>query len=174
MITKWYKNLLMWALQSGINKGYTPVKDVAGNTKYLGGYFNGFPNTPSKTVQISNLNNAGIYVGTGQTPATEEDYSLENKIVSGLTPGTPTTRGGVDENGNPYIEYTFMLSNTTANDIIIREIGYYQNASLASTIGGSSSTERILIDRTVLPTPVTVPANGEAVLRYTLKTVLPS
>lgn len=174
MITKWYKNLLMWALQSGITAGYTPVKNVTGNTKYLGGNFNGFPYGPTKTVQINSLNNAGIYVGTGQTPATEEDYSLENKIASGLTPGTVTTRGGVDENGNPYIEYTFMLSNTTANDIIIKEIGYYQNVSLASTIGGSMSSEKILIDRTVLPTPVTVPANGEAVLRYTLKTVFPS
>lgn len=174
MITKWYKNILMWVLQSGVTNGYTPMKDTAGNTKYLGGNFNSFPYTPSKNVYIGSQNNAGIYVGTGQTPATEEDYNLENKIVSGLTPGSTTARGGVDENGNPYIEYTFMLSNTTANDIIVREIGYIQIANLASTIGGTASGGRILIDRTVLSTPVTVPANGDAVIRYTLKTVQPA
>ena len=159
----------------GGSKGYTPVKNTSGETKYIGGYFgsSGMPSTIQKTVQISNTS-AGIWLGEGQTPATEEDYTLEEKITSGLTAGTATIRSEVDENGNPYIEYTFMLSNTTAEDIIIREIGFVQQFNMSSTIGGATSQDKLLIDRTVLSVPVTVPANGEAVMRYTLKTIKPA
>lgn len=173
MITKWYKNLLKWMLQSGVSNGYTLVKTPGGETKYIGGGFtsSSFPNSVSKTVQINTLKGSGIHVGTGQTPATEEDYFIESKIASGLKAGSTTVRGGVDENGNPYVELSFMLSNTTGEDIVVREIGYVQGAALANTIGGSSANSNILLDRTVLSTPVTVPAGGEAVIRYTLKTV---
>lgn len=173
MITKWYKNLLMWALQAGVSNGYTLVKTSSGATKYIGGSFSSssFPYSTSKAVQINTLKSSGIHIGTGQTPATEEDYFLESKITSGVQAGTVTTRGGVDENGNPYIELSFMLSNATGADIVVREIGYVQGAALANTIGGSSANDNILLDRTVLSTPVTVPAGGEAVIRYTLKTV---
>lgn len=80
----------------------------------------------------------------------------------------------MDANGNPYLQYTIMLTNTTSNDIIVSEVGYTQPLIGSSSVDGSGTSEVYLLDHTVFDTPVTVPANDSAVIKYTLKTILPS
>jgi len=173
MITKNFKVFIACILQSSGNtttKGYMPVKDVSGTTKYLGFNFASFPYNLYRNVTFSN--GSGIIVGNGDTPATEDDYALESKITSGLTASNSTYTFGVDD-GNPYLEYLFTLTNTTGADIVVKEIGYVQPLQSATTSGGNaSSSGNYLIDRTVLSTPVTVPANGSAAIKYRLKTVI--
>lgn len=175
MITKNFKAIIAWLLQikTYSPKGYTPIKDVNGNTLYSSGNISNYPAGKTSAVIINTTTNPGIYLGSGSTPPTENDYSLESRITGGLTPSSTNETAGVDENGNPFITFVFTLTNTTANDITVAEIGYFQTCMAAASYGGNASAyERFMLDRTVLQNPVTVPANGNAVIEYTLKTII--
>lgn len=176
MITKNFKAFLanMIGSRGSIStKGVLPVKDTTGNIRYFGFRYSNFPNSVQSSVNFSGY--SGIVVGTGTTPPTEDDYILENRITSGLTGTDPTKKNDVDSNGNPYIEFVFTLRNTTETDITVHEIGYAQNIYASTTLGGTDSNSyTLLFDRTVLETPVTVPANGTAAIKYTLKTIIGS
>lgn len=177
MITNNFKACLQMILQSGVNSnGIVAAKDVTGATKYLGAYFSssdGYPNKTDNNIRIaSSTTYAGIYLGTSNTPATASDYFVGSVITSGLTAGTPSVSLGVDENGNPYKQIVVLLTNTTASDIVVKEVGYVQQFFAANAILTSPSLLRFLLDRTVLPSPLTVPANGSAALKYTLKTII--
>lgn len=177
MVTNNFKACLQMILQSGVNSnGLVAAKDVTGATKYLGAYFSssdGYPYKTDHSIRITPYTtSAGIYLGTSNTPATASDYFVGSVISSGLSAGSPVVSLGVDENGNPYKQIVVLLSNTTASDIVVKEVGYVQQFFAASAIQGSPSILRFLLDRTVLASPLTVPANGSAVLKYTLKTII--
>lgn len=173
MITKNYKNHLAMMLESfGGGKGMLPVVHYNGVTYYDRPYFN-TDTFPSYTYWDCRLNyEPGIWFGSGSTPATENDFTLESKITSGLS----FNRSAVidmDEDGNPFIRHDIMVTNTSLDNITIAELGYFQYVRCASTLNGTDN-QRItsLFDRTVLPTPVTIEPNGYAVIRYILKTVI--
>jgi hypothetical protein len=101
-------------------------------------------------------------VGRGTTPATLDDYALENMIRSGLT---CTVSTAVDEDNDAV--YKLTLTNTSSEDITIGEVGihcqcYWGNNSSAYTCWA-------LLERTVLDTPITIPAGGLGVIDYTIK-----
>ena len=173
MITKAFKNLLACVLGSSggsLSTGNLPAKNMGGNVRYLG-FRNYFPGTVSQNVTFSA--SSGILVGTGNAAPTEDDYCLASQITSGMSATSPAATRSVDDNGNPYVEFVFVLSNTTGSDIVVSEIGYAQTLYCSSTEGSAdSSTSTFLFDRTVLSTPVTVPANGSAAVKYTMKTVI--
>lgn len=169
MFTKWFKNCLKAAI-AGAGGGSAfdlPVKGV-GNVMYYAGYI-GYPYS-AVTTFVLNATARGIHVGTGDTPATEDDYCMESPITAGLA-GTVTITKSIDANGCPFVTYNVVLSNSTASDIVVKEVGFIQSEYLGNTAAATSLTDRyVLIDRTVLDTPVTVPANGNAAIYYTLKT----
>lgn len=178
MITKNFKARLATILQTnGSSKGWLSVKDTEGTTRYLGcsvpGY-NIFPGTCTQNISFGS--SSGIWLGSGNTPASEEDYNLESRITSGLSAASPSLTEGIDGSGNLYLEMVFLLSNTTSSDITVREIGYVQDFRLANTQGDTmaNTNRNVMLDRTVLATPVTVPANDSAAIKYTLKTIMPS
>ena len=179
MITKNFKALLAVLLLAKDSPyfGILPVKNRSGSTKYLTSYFkntNSFPYSLTASVGFSDTG-YGLCVGSGNTAATEDDYTLEQAITSGLSASSPSATPSLDSSGNPQLEIVFTLTNTTSSDIVVKEIGYVQKLYVASQQGGSSATtENCLLDRTVLETPVTIPANGYAAMKYTLKTIMPS
>lgn len=176
MITVYAKKFLSLILCSSgtqIPASFVRVKNIVGNDFFLGAKFGTFPGSASFTLQISTNNNAGIYVGSGKTPATENDYSLTEKRTTGLTPSTPTLSYGVDNSGNPYTEFLFTLTNTTASAIEIAELGYAQTVTGANSEGGNANNSTvILFDHTVLETPITIPANDSAAIKYRIKAIL--
>ena len=107
-----------------------------------------------------------VIFGKGTTPPTLGDYSLENQITSGLTI-TSTLSSSVNTD-NVTVHLMFSIANTSEEDISIAEIGL--RAPVFKT--GSSYTT-VLLDRTVLAEPVTVPAGGSAMLDYVLEFGLP-
>lgn len=152
------------------NKGYLPVKSVNGTTYYVGNYFNS--SSPSNTETLYSFripSNVGVsystssggsttyywVVGSGSTPATGNDYILENRITSGIsgavTKGTPTIL-----NNKYCISYTIAISNTSSENKTIREIGYAQEMRVASSQGGSVSSgyQTMLMAHIVLPEDV--------------------
>lgn len=169
MITKWWKNYIKGYLSSGGSAyGFNlPIKATNGTIYYVtSGSVSSFGNP---TFQL-NATNAGISVGTGDNTATDEDYILQTTITSGLS-ASITVSHGMDTD-KPYVTYNMVLTNSTASDITIKEIGYKLNIPGVTSVGATSgsSTRSVMIDRTVLSTPITVPAGGNAAILYTLKT----
>ena len=92
-----------------------------------------------------------IRVGTGTTAPTSSDYELE-AITTELTVDS-ITNSITTNNTNTY---TAIVSNPTNADIQLREIGLYTNIW----------SREYLLDRTVLTTPITIPAGESKPITY--------
>lgn len=168
MITKNWKNYVNCVFDVGVgtNVGLLAVTNVAGTTYYISSAAG--LNAGALTLSATS---AGISVGTGNTTPTENDYNLEATITSGLS-GTTTIVKSIDANGCPVITYRLALSNTSASDITIKEIGYKANIKCAASQGATGNTDRtLLLDRTVLATPITILAGGNAIIDYKITSV---
>lgn len=176
MITKNFKALLQAILQSSGSTGslgYIPAKSTGGGSCYIGGMMSRFPYNVNTNAYFSYPPNAGIYFGSGNTPATENDYDLETLITSGLSASTPTVTRSADSDGNPFIQFMITITNSSASPITIREVGYYQMISATNSYGGMANSQwTFMLDRTVLDTPLTIPAGESGVLKYVLKTII--
>ena len=105
----------------------------------------------------------GTWYGTGTTPATMDDYKLANPITDTSITGRSGSKAMVitlDADGVRY-SAPHSLTNTTSNDIVIGEIGCF------GQVDGSKSS--FLLDRTVLETPVVVPAGKTVAMEYVIK-----
>lgn len=169
MVTKNFKNLLAMALEAGNNMGCVKATNVTGTVGYLSGNF-GFPASPTMTL-VTDANAAGISVGTGTTPVTEDDYNLE-ETLSSVNMVMTATKYGLDENNYPYVQYSITITNTSQSDIVVSEVGYKQNVTLKKTIGSTvaSNSQVVLIDRTILDTPVTIAPGDAGIVTYKLRT----
>ena len=174
MITNNFKAAVALLLQSnGINntKGLLPVKTWGNITHYLGSKFYNFPRTIANNISFAYTTD-GVLLGSGSTAPTAEDYKMDALITSGLSASTPTLNYEIND-GNPQVALFYTLTNTTSSDIVIREVGYLQKFSTSTTLNGTdSATASLLLDRTLLDTPLTVPANGVAILKYQMKTII--
>lgn len=158
----------------GAIKGMIAVTGVNATTYYVANNINS--SMPSSITGDFTLNAsaAGISVGSGNTAATENDYQLENTITSGLS-CLINRRCDLDANGNPFLQFDLMLTNTSGADITIKEIGYKQNLRCSDALNGVTLNNRLcLLDRTVLTNAVTIEPGDYAVIRYILKTVIAS
>jgi hypothetical protein len=174
MITNQFKAIVSTLLQSlGSNiYGKVPFKDTNNNTRYAGGMFSSQWPRIVTTGVVSSATSAGIVLGTGSTPASADDYRIETPITSGLSATVTYTRD-LDSNGNPYLQFTINVTNTSSSDIIVRELAYNQTVSGTSSLNGTSSVNYVVcFDHTVLSNPVTIPAGGSAAILYTLKTIV--
>ena len=82
---------------------------------------------------------------------------------------------GLDDDGNPYLRYDIMVTNVNnigGASITIGEIGYTQNAIVINAAETGNDRICMMLDRTVLTTPVTLAPQEYALIRYTLKTVV--
>lgn len=173
MITKIFKKYLAFQLEGIGATGdcILPAKNLNGADMYLSsrGYIGAFPVSCNYTVQTSK--SSGILIGSGTTPATENDYFLQSQITSGFTHTVTLTQS--IENDSPVLQYNIIITNTSASNLVISEIGYAQSLFAHATQGGSpANTDYFLFDRTVLDTPITIPAGESAGIKYKLKTVI--
>ena len=169
MITRNFKNILetMLARTSGAY-GALPIKGTTGSTGYTnpGANTTPFPYSVGTTSLALSATGTGIVVGSGNTPATEDDFMLDNLITSGLSGSTVVTKQ--IDNGKLYLVLDVTLTNTSANDITIKEIGYVQSHQYVTSQGGTvlANNFPFLMERTVLISPVTIPAGEFATIRY--------
>lgn len=171
MVTKWFKNIINALtfggfLAGGGSSGYAynkVIKDRT-NTSFYPSHGLAF-----STAYVANTNN-GVVFGTGNTPATDEDIDLESQITSGLSVATPIITKDMDGT-KCSVTLRYVVSNTTSADIIIKEVGMRCTVSAGTSAGQTTSlgNKYILVDRTVLATPLTVPASSNAVLEYTFE-----
>ena len=176
MITKQFKALVALLLQANSDNqnGIFQCKDTLGNTIYLTSYWSTshYPGNNYQNVRFSN-GLVGIVVGSGSTPSSENDYSLESMIKSGLSATTPTLESSIDNNGNVVLSATFSLTNTSDSPITVSEIGYVCKHPGAIAYNQANTGDKsILLDRTVLESPVVIGAGNSATIRYDRKTVI--
>lgn len=170
MITRNLKNLLC-CVPLRINtstgaKGLLPIKLTDGTIYYGYGGIPQFPGSSISSIPLAtSATGSGIVLGSGTTPATENDYRVES-VVSGVT-GSVIAIQGIDDN-KPYLNMSVTVTNNGSTDKTISEICYQQYVSVTATQGGTSSNAPypMLIDRTVFSTPVTIPPNSSVLIDY--------
>ena len=111
-------------------------------------------------------NEPGIYLGSGTTPATLDDHKMESMITSGLVCSVATS---LDDNNDAVNNIT--ITNNTNADITIGEVG---TGGYAYCGQESSYWNVLLMDRTVLDSPVTIPAGGVGQITYTIRMNYPT
>lgn len=121
--------------------------------------------SPSAPLPLAFGSYPGIVIGSGTTPATYHDYKLENMITSGLS----ATRVYAD--GKTRI----TLTNNSGGDITIGEIGVqmYSYTTALSTSNNETGRKVVLVERTVLDSPMTIPNGGSGVIDYEITTTIP-
>lgn len=152
---------------SGQHYGIVPGKSVVNQEIYLP-WNAAYHGNSLKITNFTENSGDGIYVGSGSIAPTEDDYCLESVITSGLT-GSVSKNNLYDQTNELVgIRHTITLSNTTNEDIIVNEVAKCNTFDTASSSWGSLNAGRrcVMIDRSVLPEPVTVPAGEAAVLYY--------
>jgi hypothetical protein len=104
----------------------------------------------------------GVYFGSGSTPATKADYTLESPITSGLTFSEESLEFPTDGNGKYVVSAKYAVTNTTESEINIYEIGCF-----CPVLKDSYNTwHLVMMDRTVLTKPITIPAGLTANVEY--------
>lgn len=111
----------------------------------------------------------GVILGTGDTPVASTDYWLENYISADIVTMTNESVNTFWDDSGKTIMGMYTLTNNTDSDVVIKEVGLVCWPD-GRNIGDSTQyVWRILVDRTVLQNPITVPANGTARMVYAIQ-----
>ena len=103
-----------------------------------------------------------IVLGSGTTEPTPEDYRLESKITTNLSCDS------VSVSRNTTVKtYTATFSNSGISDITVTEIGYVSRI-IYTYRNRNYIYDDFLMDRTVLETPITIPAGESRTVTYEL------
>ena len=161
MLTKNFYSFIRAAFQK-VSAEFTTTEGTAKQS--------GFISTPSPPFEVMNkwttkTGATGVSFGTGTTPATVSDYWLESILTSSqISVVTPSAVSF--SRLDTYDEYsvTFGVTNITSNDITISEVGL-----TAMPASSGSSMCYALVDRTLLDTPVTIPAGQSKQITYTIR-----
>lgn len=156
--------------QAGVFTGV--AVDVNGNNIDLAYYRSGanYCNLPLGQASIVKSLTYGIVLGSGSTPATIDDFRVQNPITTGFSNTTVKTFTRTSANGAEIV-YQTVLTNTSSGPISIAEIGSVGIAYQASTGG---AVGYFLVDRTVLDTPIVIPAGESKTLEYTIRLNFPT
>ena len=127
-------------------------------------------NLLSKLQTSANSHN-GVVLGDGDTPPTFEDYTLAGNPISNFTFTASMSTLKTDDSGAT-IRALYTITNNNSVEITIKEIGLIVNPTQFSSSLGAD--KKILLERTVLDTPVTIPAGGIGQVVYTITFNLPT
>lgn len=173
MVTKnWYSVMKAYRAQMTLSGA---VRDIYGTTRDVS-YYSYTDVIPTLTIRpnkglfltsdSSSSSYAWIVVGSGTTPATVDDYKMQSQITSGLS---ATQEISVDEDNNPICKLT--LTNASSEDITIGEVGIIGPCVRTNS---TSYKQLVLLERTVLDNPITIPAGGFGVIDYCIKIPIPT
>lgn len=148
---------------------HVPVVNTLGNTvDFVGDYACGFPGVGLDFRGTSY--GSCILVGEDGTQPSPNDYSMKDQkdqVRYHMRIGNITYARGMD-NDYAYIEMIIPITNDNQESITVREIGYCQECRCRYQ--GALFDYMILLDRTVLETPVTIAAGATKSVKYTIKT----
>lgn len=117
----------------------------------------------------------GIVVGSGTNDESLEDYALQSIITSGTGVGQLSYQAGIlgtasyDVGTKKWSQtITRIFNNNSASPVLVNEVAIYWTC----LIGGSSNA--IMIDRSKLTSPVSVPAAYKLTVTYTTEYTFPA
>lgn len=109
----------------------------------------------------------GVIIGSGTTPPTVNDYKLENRIVSSNISSSAVVTSWIPATGVRLVSKITIVNNGSTA-VTIGEVG------LCTNNGASGDAYCCLIERTVLDSPVTIPAGGVGQITYTVEMIYPT
>lgn len=162
MITKNFKMYQNWLQGSNysyyvINKEGTRVRlDRSGYDAVLGNF--GALMCKGKCDEFS-TREGGVYFGAGSAPETEDDYTLDLPIFSGLTITNPVNFVPIStrSNGDNIFQVSYIVTNSRETPITIQELGCFNH---------SGTTSLILFDRKVFDEPITLQPGETTTITY--------
>lgn len=170
MITRNYKAILGSMLASSTTVAAGPcILDVTHRPYYV--VKMPYPTSPTIAVTTS-ATSAGISIGTsGERPTDDTVYNLLAPIDASLITLTLSAQSHACEGpDSAYSLYKVTITNISEETITIREIGYKQPILCTYYQGNTSTTSPVvLLDRTVLDTPIVIQAGEAAVIDYKLQ-----
>jgi len=176
MITNQCKIMMALAFNDSSNDsaGSIPITALDGSTRHLSK--SNSASWPSARlvsgVLLSKTSTSSSFVvGSGNTAPSADDYRLDNMITSGISASSSTIACSRSFSNNVYtVTWNIPITNTSNEDITIKEIGLAGPAYSSTVINASTSTavRPVLLDRTLLSTPITIPPSETATITYTL------
>lgn len=175
MITKsgknWITANLPFALMDATGYGVIQVKAINGNIRYISRAF--YTHTSGVPFSTSSYG-SGIKLGSGTTPPTADDYCIENMITSGINVTINSRTKYVDQSNHACIDINMTVTNTGSDPLTISEAAFYNFAVSYPSYNSTSATSTgantaVMIDRTLLDSPITIPAGESATITYTIK-----
>ena len=115
----------------------------------------------------TNGNATAVIFGDGSTPPTANDYKFAGSVISNLK-FLSSPLDLTDQNDVITQKRIFTITNNNANAITISEVG------ITCNIFQYTQDARFIVERTVLDTPVTIPAGGIGQVVYTITFNLPT
>lgn len=118
---------------------------------------------------ITPLHTNAICIGTGDTDVTYDDYTLSGDILDNTKLVFVSSNVEYDATDRKVIKTaTFTYTNETENDITISEWGLFHTNYVygMSVISFSASTDKTLLFREVLETPIVIEAGTTATLKF--------
>ena len=173
MFTKnWYilQRLHMLAAPKQQQTDLKPLDwDGQSKTKYYPYQTNVSIQSALNSVKTDLAKNAqGVLFGTGDTPASLDDYKLAGDVIQNIAASISKTYSYSE--AQPSLKAVYTITNNNAAAITIKEVAL--NAQFTYSSNGNASG--CVIDRTVLDTPVTIPAGGVGQVEYTITINLPT
>lgn len=106
----------------------------------------------------------GVLFGTGTTPPTLNDYTISGAAVKNLS--VSVAYNETDDESAHTLEILYTITNAATVPVTIGEI--------AAFCGSGGSIKGALLERTVLDSPVTIPAGGVGQITYTIRMNYPT
>lgn len=120
------------------------------------------------TKEISNTDAPGVFFGDGDTPPTEDDYTLSGSQVTTLVARSTNSVSSVE--GNDVVHATsYFLENTGTTEVTIKEVAWVSGHRTQSNL-----SHYFMLDRTLLDSPVTIEPGGVAKITYTRRLTIPT
>lgn len=104
---------------------------------------------------------AGVVFGNGNTQPTESDYRLSGTLHNNISASSNVVYK--TEGNKLSMEGVFTITNNGTEDMIVSECGYVGSVKQSSSLG-----DYMLLDRTLLEEPITIPAGGVGQVTYTI------
>lgn len=112
----------------------------------------------------------GVVLGTGNVEPTLNDYKLSGDIITDYTYSC-SVKSNSTADGTEIVA-TYTVTNNQSSAIIIKEIGII--CGVSATSSGSKAEYKVLYERTVLDSPVTIEAGGVGIVTYTIRMNYPT
>ena len=99
----------------------------------------------------------GVVFGDGDSPVAIDNHVLSGNLLTGFS-YSASVSNEYDGDGVLTVRALYTITNTSGADMTIKEIGLFSRAGAYC-----------LLDRTVLDSPVTIPAGGVGQITYTIR-----